>query len=403
MSRTRAWAKGSRLLAGLVILALAGAAWYLLRTPPLPVELATVRRGPMAVSITELGETRVKDLYTIASPVTGELLRIPFKPGTAVVAGRTILAEVQPVQPGPIDSRSYAQTQASIAGLEAQHAAARARVREARAAAGLASADFERMGKLAASGFVTRARLDQARAELLRSRAAVTEAAEAEDAARHAVEAAQAGLGNGGAGRRGPVTRITAPVSGTVLRVLEESRRPVAAGTALLEIGDPGRLEIVVDLLTEDAVRLRPGATATVDPGGGAAPLPALVRLVEPYGFTKVSALGVEEQRVNVRLDFAALRPASQPLGHGYRVTVAIRLWSADDVVQVPLGALFRGADGWAIYVVDAGGRSRLHGVAIGHRNDDVAEVLGGLAPGETIVLHPSDKLVDGRLVSGIY
>lgn len=395
----RKWLDGSRLLGGMVIVALAVATWFLVRKPALPVDLATVSRGPMAVTIDDLGETRVSDLYTVSSPVTGELLRIPLKPGAAVVEGRTVLAELQPVQPGPIDARSVAQTLASISSLEAQLAAAGARVREARAAAGLASADFARVTKLVASGFVTRARLDAARAELARSRAAVSEAVQAQDAAMHAVEAGRAALGEGRSTPYGKVIRITAPITGTVLRVLEESRRPVVAGTPLLDLGDPDRLEIVADLLSEDAVRVSPGAPALIDAWGGEQPLRGVVRDVEPFGFTKVSALGVEEQRVNVNIDFAEPRLAWKRLGHGYRVTVRISEWSADGVLQVPLGALFREGDAWAAYVVDARRRARKQVVKVGHRNEDVAEVLGGLSEGQQVVMHPTDKIAEGRVV----
>jgi HlyD family secretion protein len=399
MSMNRKWLDGPRLLGALVIITIAGAVWFLLREPAIPVDLATVSRGPMAVSIDDLGETRVRDLYTVSSPVSGELLRITLKPGAAVVQGRTVVAEVQPMQPGPIDSRSYSQSLATISGLEAQTAAAGARVREAQASAGLATADMARVSKLVAQGFVTQARLDQARAELLRSRAAVAEAAQAHDAAKHALQAAKAALGDGSGAPAGRLIRITAPVTGTVLRVLQESRRPVAAGTALLELGDPDRLEIVADLLSADAVRVRPGAAALIEAWGGERPLRGIVRVVEPFGFTKVSALGVEEQRVNVTIDLTEPRVAWQRLGHGYRVTVHIAQWSAPDVLQVPLGALFRKGSGWAAYVVDGRWRARQQAVRIGHSNDDVAEVLDGLTAGQQVIVHPTDKLSDGRVV----
>jgi HlyD family secretion protein len=396
---SRNWLRGSRLLMLLVLLALAAAGWFLLRKPPLAVDLATVSRGPMAVTVDDLGETRVSDLYTVSAPVSGELLRIPLKPGAAVTRGRSVVAEIQPGQPEPVDARSYAQTRATISGLEAQHAAAGARVREMRAAAELAAADFARVTKLSANGFVATARVDQARSELTRSRAALREAVEAQDAAMHAIEAARALLENGRGAPAGRVVRVTAPISGTVLRVLQESGRPVSAGTPLLDLGDPALLEVVADLLSTDAVKVSPGAAAAIDAWGGEAPLRGRVRQVEPYGFTKVSALGVEEQRVNVVIDFTDARQARR-LGHGYRVTVRIDQWSAPDVLKLPLGALFRDGGDWAVYIVDAEQRARRQKVAIGHRNDDVAEVLSGLTAGQRVILHPSDKISDGRRVT---
>jgi HlyD family secretion protein len=395
----RKWLQGPRLLTLLVVLSLAATAWFLQRKPPLPVDVATVARGPMAVTVDDLGETRVSDLYTVSAPVTGELLRIPLKAGAAVVADRTIVAEIKPGRPEPVNARSYAQTRATISGLEAQHAAAEARVREMRAAVDLAAADFSRVTRLATNGFVAAARVDQSRIELTRSRAALREAVQAADAAMHAVEAARASLENGREMPRDRIVRVTAPISGSVLRVLQQSGRPVLAGTALLDLGDPAQLEVVADLLSTDAVKVQPGAEVAIDAWGGEAPLRGVVRLVEPYGFTKVSALGVEEQRVNVVIDFADTREARR-LGHGYRVTVHIDQWSAADALRLPLGALFRDGANWAVYVVDPELRARRQTVGIGHRNDDVAEVLSGLTAGQRVILHPSDKLSDGMRIS---
>lgn len=387
---------GSRVIVLLVLLALAATAWFMLRKPALEVETARVTRGPMTVTINDLGETRVRDLYTVASPVTGELLRVPLKPGMEVVKGQTLLAEIQPVQPSPVDPRSYAQTVANVSALEANLAAARARVQEAAAAERLARSDLARVEALLPNGFVTRARYDQARAELARSRAASTQAREAQDAALHSLQGAQASLRGGGAAPRGQVVRMTAPVSGTVLRVLQESRRPVVAGTQLIEIGDPAAIEIVSDMLSADAVKVAPGAEVAIEGWGGDAPLKGRVRLVEPSGFTKISALGVEEQRVNVVIDLTDPRAAWQRLGDGFRVTVRIALWSGADVLRVPVGALFRQGQGWAVFAVDGEGKARLRPVRIGQMNDEMAEVLDGLAPGEQVIQHPGEKIAAG-------
>lgn len=387
---------GPRIVGLLIVLALALAAWMMLRTPALEVEAAKVTSGPLAVTIDDLGETRVRDLYTVAAPVTGELLRVPFKAGAVVTRGQTLLAEIQPITPDPVDARSYSTTVANIGGLQAQLAGARARVQEARAAEQLALADYNRVNALLPAGFVSRARFDQARAALAKARAARAEASQAQDAALHALQAAQASLRGAAAPPRGQIVRVLAPISGTVLRVLEESRSPVVAGTHLMELGDPGAIEIVSDMLSADAVKVRPGAAVAIDAWGGDAPLRGRVRLVEPFGFTKISALGVEEQRVNVVIDLVDQQAAWQRLGHGFRVTVRIELWSAPDVLQVPLGALFRQGQGWAVFTIGSDGRARLKAVKVGHMNDSAAEVLGGLGAGDQVVLHPGEKVKDG-------
>jgi HlyD family secretion protein len=395
---------GPRIVAVLIVLALALTAWAMLRKPALEVEAARITSGPMAVTIDDIGETRVRDLYTLAAPVTGELLRVPFKAGAEVVRGQTLLAEIQPTTPNPVDARSYATTVANIGGLQAQLAGARARVQEARAGEQLAQADFSRVAALLPAGFVSRARYDQSQAALAQARAARTAATQGQDAALHALQAAQASLRGTGAPPRGQVVRVQAPVSGTILRVLEQSNSPVVAGTHLMELGDPTAIEIVSDMLSADAVKVRPGAGVTVDAWGGEAPLRGRVRLVEPFGFTKISALGVEEQRVNVVIDLVDPRAAWLRLGHGYRVTVRVELWAAPKVRQVPLGALFRQGEGWAVFAIDRDGRARLKRVKVGQMNDSMAELLDGLGDGEQVILHPGEKVKDGvkvRAVSG--
>lgn len=391
---------GPRIVTVLIVVVLVGAFWFMLRKPALGVETAQVVRAPLVVTVDDLAESRVKDLYTVSAPVTGELLRVPLKSGAEVVQGRTLLADLQPVQPNPVDSRSYAQTVATIASLQAQLAAAQARVQEARAAEVLARNDFARVDQLIAKGFVSRARHDEARAALDQARAARTAAASGEAAALHSLQAEQAVLTRGTHAAPGQAISVTSPVSGRVLRVLQESRRPVVAGTPLIEIGDPGRLEVVADLLSTDAVKVKPGARVLIDAWGGDRPLEGRVRLIEPYGFTKISALGVEEQRVNVIIDLAEPRVAWERLGHGYRVTARIELWSGSEVTRVPVDALFREGNGWAAFVVDKGKKARRVAVKVGHMSDEAAEVLEGLRPGDRVILHPSEKVVPGLRVA---
>ena len=268
---------------------------------------------------------------------------------------------------------------------------------EARAEQILAEREFSRASDLANRGFVSRANVDRARAARDRSRAAFAEANQSVAATSQGLQAARAALMVAGTKAKGAgAVDVTSPVPGFVLRVPQESERVVVAGTPLVEVGDPDRLEIVTDLLSADAVRVRPGAEVFIEDWGGDRPLKGRVRLVEPYGFTKISALGVEEQRVNVVIDFAEPREAWLRLGHGYRATVRIVVSAAPNVLKVPISALFRSGREWSVFVVDAGGRARSKQVKAGRMNDEEAEIVSGLAAGERVILHPSDKVDEG-------
>lgn len=392
---------GPRLIGLLLLLALGTAIFFALRKPAIEVELGTVSRGPVAVDVTDLGETRVSNLFVVSAPATGRLTRVPLKPGDAVIAGQTLLGRIEPAEPGPLDARATAQIAGNIRTLEAQAGAARARLGELQATQRAAEADFGRTAALAARGFATRAALDRDRAARDGARAALAEGRQAAAAASQAVAAARASLTVAGQGRSGRgIVPVTAPVSGVILRVPQESERIVAAGTPLVEIGDPAQLEIVVDLLSADAVQVRPGAAVAIEDWGGDRPLAGRVRRIEPFGFTKVSALGVEEQRVNAVIDFTGPPEARARLGHGFRVTVAIRVWEAPNRLRVPIGALFREAGGWSVFIVDGDGRAQKRPVRIGRMNDEVAELLGGLSAGDRVILHPGDRIAAGVRVS---
>lgn len=379
----RKWITGPRIIIALIALALVVALVFLMRTPPVEVETGEISRGPMVVTVDDLGETRVTNLYAVSAPVTGELLRVPLKPGNAVVANRTVLARIQPVEPGPLDARALRQAEANVRALTADLAAAREQ--EA-----LARRELARIEPLSRRGFVAQVTLD-------RARTARDQAARTVEATAQRLEAARAALIVPGSRARGRgEVAVTSPVSGYVLTVPQESERVVAAGTPLVQVGDPARLEIVTDLLSADAVQVRPGASVRVEGWGGERPLAGRVRLVEPFGFTKFSALGVEEQRVNAVIDFAEPREAWERLGHGYRATVRITVWRADDVVRVPISALFRSGNRWLVFAIDEAGRARLTPAEIGRMNDEVAEVRGGLAPGVQVILHPGDRVADG-------
>ena len=398
----RRWISGPRLIGALVLLVLAIAIYFALRTPPLEVELGAVSRGPMTVTVDDLGETRVTDMYVVSAPVSGQLLRVPLKPGDQVTPGRTLLARIQPAEPGPLDARTLAQTEANVRALQAQLSGSEARVAEMQAERELAERELARTTELARRGFVSRAQLDRARATRDRTRATAAQAGEAVQRARQDLSAARATLITATSGRSGRgAVAVTAPVGGYVMRVPQESERVVVAGTPLVEIGDPARLEMVTDLLSSDAVRVREGAPVRIEEWGGERPLQGRVRRVEPYGFLKISALGVEEQRVNVIIDFAEPYQAWQRLGHGYRGRVRISTWQAPNVLRVPISALFRSGQDWAVFAVGEDGVARLNRVRIGHMNDEVAELLGGLGEGASVILHPSDRVAEGVEVRG--
>jgi HlyD family secretion protein len=388
---------GPRILLALLLAAAVIAIIVTMRAPAVPVEVGAVVQGPLSISIDELGETRVRDLYVVSAPSTGRLTRVPLKPGMAVVPNTTLLARIQPVQPDPIDARTFARNKAEVESLQAQLAAANARIRELRAERALAERELARASALVRRGFLSQANLDRAQAARDRNRAATSEAIQTADATAHSLDAARASLlvSSSADGGKGSIP-VTSPVAGFILRVDQESERVVIAGTPLVEIGDPEQLELVTDLLSADAVKVEAGDPVMIEDWGGDRPLPGKVRLVEPFGFTKISALGVEEQRVNVIIDFVAPREAWKRLGHGYRATVRIIVDRASRTVKLPISALFRAGAKWSVFTIDDGGRARLRHVQIGRMNDEEAELLKGLKVGEAVILHPGDKVEDG-------
>ena len=378
--------------------ALAGA-WALFRPDPVPVDVAPVVRSELRVTVDEEGETRVRDRFAITAPTAGRLLRSELDAGDAVEPG-TLLASLEPL---PLDPRTQAGALARLEAAEATRRAARAQVALTNAALEQARRSAARAEQLRQAGTLSAEALELALLEQTRHEQETAAARFAADAADHDAEAARATLLAAqdaspaparGSGRPAPISRVEvrSPAAGRVLRVLEESERIIAAGTPLLEIGDPASLELVIDVLSTDAVRIHPGARVLVEDWGGDGALEAHVRRVEPSGFTKVSALGVEEQRVNVIADLAEPNPA---LGDGYRFEARIVVWEGPDVLQVPASALFRHAGAWSVFVVD-GSRARRRGVSVGQRGGFAAEIREGLSPGETIVLYPSDRLADG-------
>jgi HlyD family secretion protein len=386
--------KSPRLLLAIAIVAAIAVAAFWPET--VVVDVVTASEGPMQVTIDEEGETRVRERFVISAPVAGRITRIELEPGDEVRRGVTELVRMTPQAAPLLDLRT--RTELSAAVDAARAAVGQAEAERGRAAASLtrARSALARQESLADAGLVTRDELEAAQTTVATADEAARAAEFAVSRAEYELQLARARLQTpAGSGAN---IAITAPIDGAVLKRLHESAAVVAAGEPLLEIGDPNQLEIVSDLLSTDAVRVPRGAEVLIDRWGGDHPLHGRVRRVEPSGFMKISALGVEEQRVNVIIDLADAA-AARALGDGFRVEVRIITWSAERVLKVPVGSLFRRGEGWALFVV-ADGVARLQPVELGERNDTEAQIVGGISAGQTVVLHPPDTLSDGTRVA---
>lgn len=384
----------------LVALGAVGALVWAFVPAPITVETGLVTRGEFRRTIDEDGKTRVRERYVVSAPLAGQLLRIELKPGASVAAG-TVLATLVPSAPTLLDARTERELAERVGAAEAEQQRAGAAVERSRVALEQAKADVARAAKLAGQGFTSKENLERAEREVELKSKDQELAQFTEHVAKHQVALARAAqsrarqdAGGGAALQRWP---LASPVAGQVLRVVQESEAVVPLGAPLIEIGDPHDLEAVIDVLTADAASIREGAEVELDHGGNAKPLIGRVRRVEPAAFTKVSALGVEEQRVNVIVDFAA--PLDwQNLGDAHRVDARILVDKRADAVMVPLGAVFRNQEGWATFVVD-GTRARLRTVELGSRSGEHALVQAGLQPGERVIVFPSDAVGDGARV----
>jgi HlyD family secretion protein len=368
---------------------------------PILVEMTATTRAPLRVTVDEDGKTRIRDRYVVSAPLTGKLRRIELDPGDRVTAGETLLASIEPQDPELLDPRELAQAEARVKAAEVALSRAEPLVERARIELVFADSLVARRRELVESHADSVERLEEVEM-LQRARSQDLRAAQfARDIARFELETAQAALLRS---RPGDVPQgdahltLTAPISGQVLRVLQRSATVVQAGSELLELGDAADLEVEVDVLSTDAVAIRPGAKAFLEQWGGEQPLEAVVRLVEPSAFTKISALGVEEQRVNVILDLISPLEQRPSLGDGFRVEARIVLWEESDVLQAPTGALFRHRDEWAVFVVEDG-VARMRTVKLGRRNSLAAQILDGVQEGERIILHPSDQVHDDAKV----
>lgn len=367
---------------------------------PVPVELASVSRGPMQLTLTEEGRTRVIDRYQVSAPVAGYIRRVELNVGDDIEAGQALLS-LEPLRSAVLDPRSRAEAEARVASATAALRVAEAGVTATKAEADLAALEYQRKKSLCDTGCISEEEKDIARTNWLRTKAQLRSARFAVEAAKADLEAARTALAHSAASdsQEMPETVVLrAPVAGRILQIHRESEGVVGAGEALIEIGDPQALEVIVDVLSADAVRIEPGTPVRLDRWGGAGHLEAMVRRIEPTGFTKTSALGVEEQRVWVVIDIRSPRESWQRLGDGYRVEAEFILWQADSVLQLPASALFRHDGGWAVFTIE-NDRARRSAVKIGHRNSLSAELLNGLEAEERVITHPSEAVHEGARV----
>jgi HlyD family secretion protein len=390
------WMK--RIVTALVVAAILGGVVYALMPKPVGVDVAAVDRGPIEVTVDEEGVARIRDVYRISAPVAGQLQRFPLEVGDPVEAGVTVVAEIRPSAPAFLDERSRRELEAAASAAEAAVDLAVAEVSRAEAQLRLAEGDLARAEQLSTSGTISARAMDKAVSDAETARAQLKQAQASLELRRSELASAEARLiqpGQAGDAEAGCCIQLRAPVDGAVLAVHAESAQVVPAGALIAEVGDPDDLEIVVDVLSTDAVRIAPGAEARIEGWGGTEALPARVRTVEPSAFTKISALGIEEQRVNVILDPVDSGAGWERLGHEFRVYARIRVWRSENVVRVPLAALFRRGEEWAVFRV-ADGEAVLTPVVIEHRDQRLAEVSQGLSDGDVVIVHPGDQVEDG-------
>ncbi|MCB1389237.1 MAG: HlyD family efflux transporter periplasmic adaptor subunit [Rhodobacteraceae bacterium] len=380
--------------------ALAGALTWALWPKPAAVDLARVARGDLRVTVSAEGVTRVREPYSVTAPIAGTVERLPVEVGDGVERGRTVLAVIRPAAPALMDARSRAQAEAAVREAEAAVALAETNLRRALTGVSRAQGDLERARALRESGTISQHALEDAES-------AFTEASQTLAAARQERDLQQATLGRARAQLVEPggdegvtaAVQLFAPISGTVLDVADPSSRLVAAGAPLLSLGDLRDLDLETDLLSSDAVRVREGAEALVERWGGDGVLRAVVRRIEPAAFNRVSALGIEEQRVRLRLDFETPAEERPGLGDRYRVFVRVIVWEGDDQLLVPQAALYRHQGGWAVFrAID--GRAVVTPVGIGYQSDGMAQVTEGLDEGEAVILYPASSLADGAAVA---
>lgn len=387
-----------RVIYAVVALAFAGLLVWTFLPRPVGVDLAEIAPRTIEVHVEEDGQARIRDVFTISATITGKLQRIGLHPGDPVVANETVVAVIGPAAPVLLDSRARAVAEATAAAAQAATDLARAQLSQTEATLEFTASEANRSIALYERGAISQRAYDTAIREWRTAEAAVASAVANLSVREKELESALAVLRpQGNAAAESCCVQIVAPVSGRVLRVLTESEQVVQPGTPLMEVGDPGQLEVRVELLSRDAVRVAEGAEAAIT-GWGGAPLAARVTRIEPTARTRVSALGIDEQRVEVILALEGDPATWQGLGHGFRVVTRITIWQGEGVLSIPVGALFRDGSDWAAFVA-RDGRARLVRITLGERNEAYAQVLTGLAAGDRVILHPSDLITDGAAI----
>ena len=399
-------------IAWAVVLALfaVGVIWFAWPRP-IPVDLATVTKGPMEVTIDDEAKTRVRHVYTVSTPIAGKVLRIshPFGEqgisvhvGDRVKAAETVVAIMQPTAPSFLDVRSREELQAMLTAADAAITLAEAEVRRIEAALEFSRGDLRRAEALARTSSIPERNLEKARLEVRTSEAALASAKAQIDVRRSERTTVAARLIDPSMTSAGQPSdccvQLRSPATGVVLKIIQDSEATVPAGAPLIDIGDPVDLEIIADLLSTDAVQIKAGASVRID-GWGGPRLQGRVIRVDPAGFLKVSALGIEEQRVRVTIDLTDPPETWSALGHDYRVIVHVTVWSTAEALRVPVSALFRKGENWAVFLVK-GGRAQTAAVQVGHRNSRIAEIVSGVSEGDRVVLHPSDRVQEGVAVA---
>lgn len=388
------WAR--RLALGALVIAAVGVVAWSFRPKPLVVDVVTAEHGSMSVRVRADGVTRIKDRYVLSAPAYGQMSRVSLRPGDRVSSGDP-LTTITPAPSALLDVRTRAEAESRVESARAAWRQAQTAEQLAGDALEYAESELDRLRNLRERSAASSSQVDAAEFAV-RSREADAASAEfATRIARHQLEMAEATL-EPETGDDGAAIAVTVPVDGVVLRVLQEHAGIVQPGTPIVEIGDLSALEVVVDVLTSDAVRIEIGAPVTIERWGGQGQLAGHVRGIEPQAFTRLSALGVEEQRVNVVIDLDGDPASWSRIGDGWRVEAGILTWSGEDVLMIPLSTVFRSDGGWAVYSV-RGGVVELTPIELGHRDGRSAEVLSGLAPGAQVVAYPSDAIGAGMMV----
>ncbi|MEQ1638142.1 MAG: HlyD family efflux transporter periplasmic adaptor subunit [Methylococcales bacterium] len=391
-----------KLIIFIIVIPLLALLATLLRPRPSAVELGTVTKGALRVMVESEGRTRIRNIYTVSSPVAGRLLRTTLKPGDSVKAGENLLAQIEPPNADILDVRAVAEREAKVRSSAALLELAQAEVNRALASLDYARAELKRNEALTAQQFLAQQLLEKSQLDV-RTKETELEVAKKNLKSRQSeLEMNRASLlpghtSNKAANSSG-IVKVVAQLSGKILRVLQESEVSIKVGTPILEIGDATDLEVLLEMLSENAAKVRDGAETLLSGWGGKV-LHGRIRRVEPYGFTKVSALGIEEQKVNVLVDFIDPVADWQTMEHGYRVDAKIVVWERSDALKVPMGALFRDKNEWAVFRVTPEKTLALRQIKIGQSNNEEAEVLEGLVQGDQVVLHPSDQVRSGMPV----